>query len=147
MALDLIPPFDKMVALLTALPGMQAVYEGVPNTLAKGVNAYIAATAQNPKDVASSGLIENEATFFVGLSYAIRDSAEGTAERQLMVALTALIKALIIARRTKLDGTCDTLSWDFSLANDPAYQVSAAREFRIFPVLVRIIQRETLAFQ
>jgi hypothetical protein len=146
MALNLVPPYDKITALLTALPGMQKVFEGVPQTLEKGVNAYVAVTAQEVTDEYSSGLIRNKATFFVGLSYVVRANDASASERALLALLVELIKALVIARRTKLDDTCDTLEWDFSLASDPAYAVSGTREFRIFPVLVNVVQTEPLAF-
>lgn len=144
MAIDLVPPFDKLVAMLTALPGMQKVYEGVPETLVRGVNSYIAVTAQELKDAYAGGVLENTATFFVGLTYAVRSGEQESAERALLAALVELMKALVAARKTNLDETVESLTWDFSLANDPAYTVSANREFRIFPVLIRVKQLDNL---
>lgn len=144
MAIDLVAPYDKLVALLTALPGMQKVYEGVPETLVRGVNAYIAVTAQELVDRYAGGVLENTATFFVGLTYAVRSNDQESTERALLAALVELMRALVAARKSDLDGTVESLTWDFSLANDPAYTVSANREFRIFPVLIRVKQTDNL---
>jgi len=141
VALDSLAPLNRLVAVLEALPGMQAVYVGVPESPGSQVVAYIALAGQRTV-VQPVGVLRRDANYFIGFAYAV-EGAEASAETTLAAWVDALAVALTVEKRTDLAGTCDAMDWDFSLGDSPTYQPIAGREFRVFPVLVTVTQSTT----
>ena len=139
MALNLLAAYDKCVALLNTIPNINRVYQGAPESGA-GVFAYITLAPQAPNHKFTANILENECTFFAALGYVIRAGDEGASERALIAGVQSLILSLIAAQQNRLDDTVQSLDWDLSLSNDPAYQEISAREFRIYPFLIKIKQ-------
>lgn len=134
-------PLNRLVALLQGLSGIQQVYVGVPESIGPQVVAYIALGGQQYAEL-SPGLRRRTAHYFVGFAYAVA-GAEATAETTMASLIDAFGIALMAERRTNLAGTADALDWDFSLGNSPVYAPVAGQEFRLFPVLVSVVQQQS----
>ena len=136
MAFNCKAPLQALKTLVEGLAGMQDVLEGVPQSLAYRVSAYITVGGQQPKDSAG-GLRSRWASYRVTFAYRV-GGAETTAEEAIADLLDAL-EAALYADRT-LSGTVESLEADWSAADEPRYVPVAGSEFREYPVMVRVKQ-------
>lgn len=137
MDFDIISVYDELITLLNSLTNMQKVYEGVPEAFGRSITAYIAITGQDVSDH-RTGLLQDEATFFIGLGYKVA-GAEKDAERKLGAGLSDFIAKFYALRRTKCNGKAKDIRVNLNVANSPEYQIVAAQEYRVFPILVTAV--------
>lgn len=134
-------PMQQLVTILDAIPAIQQIYTGAPESVGPRLAAYVAAASQTIADKATN-VLQREQRYFIGLTYAVEGS-EGTAEEALADALDALITAVYNDRT--LAGAVYDARLDFALADQPTYQVAAGLEVRVYPVMVICTQRQNFA--
>lgn len=139
MAFDSKAPLNRLITVLTSLPGIQAVYKGVPESIGNKVCAYVTLGGQRSFDK-SSGLRQREMRYRITLAYRVA-GAEADAEDKVAELLDALESALY-ADRT-LNGTVESLEADFSMADEPRYAPVAGVEYREYPIVVTVKQSRT----
>jgi hypothetical protein len=142
VALNTAAPLARLVAVLEALPGLQTVYVGVPESIGPQVAAYVALAGQSLSNE-TNDLAQREARYFVAFAYAVA-GAEATAETTIAGLVDAFQAALLAERDSGMNGgggpVVDSLGWDFSLGDRPDYQPIAGQEFRVWPCLVTVTQ-------
>lgn len=124
---------DAILALLAATAGTQAVFKGIPETIAEKVTGSVSVGDRDPRDKAA-GYHETDVNFFVQFAYRVA-GAEAAAEDTLANWLDAFEDAWF-ADRT-LNGTVRTSALDFSLSAVPTYRPTPGAEFRLYPVVVK----------
>jgi len=137
MAFSAKSPLQRLKTILSGLTGVQAAYEGVPESLPYAVSAYVTLGGQDPKDIAG-GLRSRWANYRVTFAYRV-GGAELTAEEALADILD-LFEAALYADRT-LAGTVESLEADWSGADEPRYVPVVGVEYREFPVMVKVKQQ------
>lgn len=136
-----------LVALVQGLDGMQGtVYQGVPESFAAGVSAYVAIGDLSVADKTTGGgrahpHLKVEQDFLVVFGYRVRGS-EMTAEGQVADFKDKLVRALF-ADRT-LGEIVDEASLVSGLAGTPQYLAFAGSETRLYPLTVRVCQTSVL---
>jgi hypothetical protein len=141
MALDAVSPLNRLVAVLQALPGMEAVYVGVPESLSGRVGAYVALGGSDAVDEATN-LLQRRLRYFVAFAYAV-EGHEETAEAAVAGFVDGFQTALLQERATRMGGLVDSVEWNFALGDSPEYQPIAEREYRVLPVVVTVTQHAT----
>lgn len=131
----------ELVTLLQALPGMGSVQIGSPESVGTRVGAYVTLGSQQDGHK-TTGTTQRETRFFVMLAYRV-DGAETTAETTLM-SLADGFMAAINADKT-LNGTVVNAVANSQAADEPEYQMRAGKEYREYPIIVTVTQRDTYA--
>lgn len=131
----------KLVTLLTGLSGMGTAQIGAPESVGPKVSAYVTMGGQSVVRKAT-GITQRESRFFVLFAYRV-DGAEGTAETTLMEGVDAFLAALYAD--LTLDGTVYALEASSAAADEPDYQLRAGKEYREYPMIVTVIQRDSYA--
>jgi hypothetical protein len=142
MALNTAAPLARLVDVLEALPGLQTVYVGVPESIGPQVAAYVALAGQSLSNE-TIDLAQREARYFVAFAYAVA-GAEATAETTIAGLVDAFQTALLAERDSGMNAgsgpIVDSVGWDFSLGDRPDYQPIAGAEIRVWPCLVTVTQ-------
>ena len=141
MVFDATAPLSALQALVAALPGMQEVYIGIPASRDGRVAATVTLAGHPVEDKATGQLIRR-GRYFITFGYRVDDDAQ-SAE----LTLAALVDALQTAwsgDRT-LGGACASCTLDFSLADKPEYQLDAAQENRVYPIIATCIQYQSFS--
>lgn len=141
MALDAVGPLNRLVDVLEALPGMEAVYVGVPESIGGRAGAYVALGGSDVTDEATN-LVQRRLRYFVGFAYAV-EGHEEAAEPAIAGFLDGFQAALLTERDTRMGGLVDSVEWNFALGDSPEYQPIAEREYRVLPVVVTVTQHTT----
>lgn len=137
---DTTPALNRIVEIVTALPGVQNVYIGVPNQV-KGAGAcYITLGRQRVIDKANQAL-QRELRFILTFCYAVDGAAVEGAERAIAEAVDALIDAVWLETENGASPLKDLIELDMSLSDTAEYQVNVGQEFRRYPVGVSYIQQ------
>lgn len=131
----------ELVTLLQALSGMGNVQIGAPESIGTRVGAYVTLGSQQDGRK-TTGTTQRETRFFVMLAYRV-DGAEATAETTLM-GLADGFMAAINADKT-LNGTVVDAVANSQAADEPEYQLRAGKEYREYPIIVTVTQRDTYA--
>lgn len=143
--LDTLGPLNRLVDVLEALPTIQQVYVGVPESVGPQVAAYIALGGQT-MDAEAGQMVQRRASYFIGFTYAVA-GAEADAETVLATTIDAFLVALLAERDTGMNAgsgpLVDNVFWDFGLATSPEYAPIAGQEFRVLPVTVTVAQHTT----
>lgn len=146
MAFDSAGPLRAIAALLAALtdengaPLLQAVWIGVPSSLSNAVGAWVALSTQQVKRVAS-GVLQREAAYYVALTYQVTTNQQ-TAELAIAATIDAFLRALY-ADLTLGGLATQDLVIDLSLTKVPLYQKIAEMEYRVFPITLGLVQRDS----
>lgn len=129
---DSVSPFNVIYGILGATSGINQVYKGAPKNIDAKVSAFLNLTGQTFTDKAV-GVVQRTTYFYIGWAYRVAD-AQDNAELVLAAWVDSFASQFYANR--KLQGTVDTADLDFSIAMQPQYQMTAGREFRIYPCLV-----------
>jgi hypothetical protein len=111
---------------------------GAPEYVEQRISIYITVGSQPIQDVAG-GLIQRDGTYFIGFAYRVA-TAEEAAERALAEFLDEFSMAFYADRAAGFGGAAESGAIDFSLADEPQYEVNASTEFRVYPVIARFKQ-------
>ena len=130
-----------LVTVLESLSGMGNVQIGAPESLSTRVSAYVTLGSQTTTRKAN-GIKQRETRFFVMLAYRV-DGAEATAETILMGLADAFMNAL--DADLTLGGVMVDLTADSQAADEPEYQSRSGKEFREYPIMVTVTQRDSYA--
>jgi len=131
--------------LVDAVPGIQTVYTGTPESSATRVMAYVAFLGADVQDKALGGLFRGRLRYFVGIGYRV-EKAETAAETTMAQASTDFIMAFYANRNahTLLGGTVDSMELIASQSSEPVYTTLNGREFRVVPHIVEVTQHQTV---
>jgi hypothetical protein len=139
---------DALIVMLEAIPGVQRVYRGVPESLANTVSVYVALAGQPLIPDKATQLLHRDAQFLVVFGYRVQ-GAEATAENVIADAIDAFVSQFYADRSSGAGlfaaATTDVISGDLdlTLAASPEYQISAGQEYRRYPLLVSAGQLAT----
>lgn len=141
MAIDSTAAFTALVALVQGLSGMQGtVYQGVPASFATSIGAYVVTLGMEITDKTTGNLLQLTQEFEVGFGYRVA-GAPATAEQQVLAFKDAFTRAFYHDRT--LGGA--VLDGQFLPGlNAPDYRQWAGAEVRLYPMPVRVVQRETV---
>lgn len=142
MALNSTAILQALKALVEGLGSEWSVSIGQPENLPRQRTAWVELAAQPVMDRAVGGLMQRDGEYLIVIAYRVR-GGESTAELALAGIVDELTRAFY-ADRT-LGGVGTNGSLDFGLAGTGDYQPIVGQEWRVYPVLVRISQRETLS--
>ncbi len=130
----------ELVSILSGLSGIGAAQIGAPESIGVKVSAYVTMGGQATTRKATS-LTQRETRFFCLFAYRV-EGAEATAETTLMGLIDDFMNA--IDADLTLNGTvAGVVSVDSSSADEPEYQLRAGKEYREYPVIVTVIQRDS----
>lgn len=132
---------NALVTTLSGLSGMGAVQIGAPESVGHRVVSYVTMGSQSTTRKAT-GIMQRESRFFVMFAYRV-DGAEATAETTLM----GLVDAFFVALQADLTlgGAVHAAEFSSLAADEPEYQLRAGKEYREYPVVVTVIQRDSYA--
>lgn len=128
----------QLVTVLSGLTGMGAAQIGAPESVGKRVHAYVTMGSQTPVRKTTER-VDREARYMVMFAYRV-DNAETTAETTLMGLVDDFMQALFAD--LTLNGTVDSLEVSSLAADEPNYQLRAGKEYREYPVIVSVMQRD-----
>lgn len=132
---------NAVVAMVAALPGMQAAILGVPLTVPARVFAYVTLGRQVVADKTTGGFLQKEGRIRVTFGYRVSGDV-ATAEADMAAAIDAFHASFYTARRTNLGGTVASLKeLDDSAAAAAEYEIVRAEEFRRYPVDIVFTQQ------
>lgn len=143
------PNFDSVAALNAAkafLDGLSIeTVIGVPESFAAGVSAYVADGPRQIRDRGTNDYMEQTQTIFCCIGYRV-NGAEANIELALAAKGDEIVRRWVLDRRGGLGffAVSQSAELDFSIQNDPRYQILAGQEFRIYPFLIRFSQREVI---
>lgn len=141
MAYDSAAVASALVALLEDLTGMGNVQIGAPESMSTRVNSFVTLGSHQTQRKAN-GIMQRLTRFFVMFAYRV-DGSEATAETTLMGLVDDFINA-VDADKT-LGGVVYDANAESPAADEPDYQSRAGKEFREYPVIVTVTQRDTYA--
>lgn len=138
-------------ALMATLPELQEVRIGAPEALSSQVEGWVAiGDPDNIGAAASGGLYELPLNLLFWFGYSVEGSEE-SAERKLADYMTDLTRRLIRNRLGTVDGVTANLNGSVDRMGLPSpaaglseYTMMAGQEARIYPLAVRIVQREVI---
>lgn len=140
-AIDSTAAFTALVALVQGLDDMQGtVYEGVPASFATAVGAYVVTLGMEITDKTTGNLLQMTQEFEVGFGYRVA-GAPNNAERNVLAFKDAFVRAFY-RDRTLGNAVLDGLI--VPGLNVPDYRQWAGAEVRLYPIPVRVVQRETI---
>lgn len=139
MAFNSVAVANALVVVLSGLAGMGAVQIGAPESVGPRVSAYVAMGSQTSSRKVT-GIMQRESRFFCMLAYRV-DGAEATAETTLMSLVDGFLNALHVD--LTLGGTVASLEANSQAADEPDYQLRAGKEYREYPVMVTVVQRDS----
>lgn len=143
VAIDTPAALTALVALVQGLSGMQGtVYVGVPESFATATGAYVAIGDLTISDKTTGRNMQQEQEFLVVFGYRVK-GAESDAETKVATFKDAFVRALFHDRT--LGGAVDSSSLLPGLASTPQYLAFAGAETRLYPLMVRTVQREVLS--
>ena len=120
-----------------------AIATGTPEGLSRAAAGYVTLGPAQPIDRAAGGLIERTVDCHIVFGYRVK-GAEDTAELSIADAVDAFTLAFYASDR-KLDGTGESAELDFGLVGSAEYEQIAGQEFRLYPIVVRVKQRQSMA--
>lgn len=141
MAFNTTAVANQLVTVLGGLNGMGAAQVGAPESIGPRVTGYVTMGGQR-KVRKATGVTQRESRFFCMFAYRV-DGAETTAETTLMAVVDAFLVAL--DADLTLNGTVKSLDADSQAADEPDYQLRAGKEYREYPVVVTVTQRDSYA--
>lgn len=144
MALNSGAVLDAVKALLESVTGIQDVRFGWPASPTPQLTAWImgAGRGDGRDSRATGGLVRRELHLVVWVGYAI-GSAPSAVERALMEAIDEVEEKAYAARATALSGSCESVRFDFTLADNPDYLTMGGAERRVWPFGVNAVQSHT----
>jgi hypothetical protein len=150
MAFDVEAALIGMKALVETIPSVEAAQIGAPESLSQRISAWV--TVGDPGDVGPReiGVYELPVFLIVWFGYVVGGS-ETAAEAQLGDYITELTRRVIQNRSDTVDGvtrnlngSVDRMGLPQAAAGISEYAAFAGEEARVYPLGVRVIQRENL---
>lgn len=132
---DPLAPLAALVALAEAVPGVQRVWVGVPESIPNRVVAYVSAGGFETRVKNVGGISTVVLRYRVTFAYRVM-GAEDDAETTMLGAALAYAAALEDDRT--LGGTCNAADLDASVADAPPYVLVAGDEYRLYPTVVSV---------
>lgn len=116
---------------------------GTPENLGRRAAGYVTLGSAQPADRAAGGLIERTVDCHLVLGYRVK-GAEETAELDMAAAVDAFTLAFYASDRT-LGGAGTSAEIDFGLVGGAEYERIAGQEFRLYPIVVSVKQRQSMS--
>lgn len=116
---------------------------GTPENLGRRAAGYVTLGSAQTRDVLAGGTIERMTDCHLVLGYRVK-GAEETAELDVAAAVDAFTLAFYASDR-RLGGVGESSELDFGLVGSAEYQDIAGQEFRLYPIVVRVKQRQSMA--
>jgi heme A synthase len=130
---------NALVSVLQGLSGMGTVQIGTPESVGPRVMSYVTLGSQATTRKVI-GVVTRDTRFFCMFAYRL-DGAEAAAETTLMSLVDAFMAALFAD--LTLGGTVTSLEANSQAADEPDYQLRAGKEYREYPVMVTVTQRDS----
>ncbi|MGL6349601.1 MAG: hypothetical protein ACRC2U_07095 [Aeromonas sp.] len=130
---------NELVTVLSGLSGMGGAQIGAPEAVGPRVSSYVTMGGQRTIKKAT-GVTQRETRFFCVLVYRVEET-ETAAEATLMTLVDAFFNAL--DADLTLNGTVFSLQADSQAADEPEYQMRSGKEYREYPIVVTVIQRDS----
>lgn len=135
---------NALVTFVAAIPGVQSVRKGEPTGLPTAVAAFISIGAHPYNDRTTTGLVRRDGEFWVTFGYRVANAPE-TIEETLADVLDEFEKRFLDERKTgRLGGTVESMEIDTSPAGAAEYRPLSGQEFRLYPVIIRVVQHHTV---
>lgn len=150
VAFDINAALDGLQALLLTVPAMEDVQIGAPEDPPRRITAWI--TLGDPGEIAPyvQGVYELPIMLIVWFGYSVEGS-EQAAEAQLADLVSAFTRMLIQNRMQtvnsvtrNLNGSVDRMWLPQAAAGVADYTEMSGREIRVYPLGIRVAQRENL---
>lgn len=116
---------------------------GTPENLGRAAAGYVTLGPAQPVDRAAGGLIERTVDCHIVFGYRVK-GAEETAELAVADAVDEFTLAFYASDRT-LSGVGTSAELDFGLVGSAEYEQIAGQEFRLYPIVVKVKQRQSMA--
>jgi hypothetical protein len=139
---DTAGPLERIAELLRELSGVRHVYVGVPKAVDEDVAAYVTVGPQAVIDKASGGLLQRVASYYVTFVYAVEGDSQ-QAEQALASAVDPFL-ALLYGERSDPDSPLESVTVDLTLSTSAEYVAIVGQEYRRYPVLVNVLQQQTI---
>lgn len=141
MAIAIQTGLSALIAVVQSLPLMQGtVNRGVPENFESRISGYVAVGVPNIEREGFGGEIRVDATYYVGLGYAI-EGAEQTAEDELADTLDAFIRK--IEADPSVGGVF--VEVNYGPPGPGEYLPVVGQEFRLVRIAIQGQQRENVA--
>lgn len=131
---DPLPPLARLVALAAAVPGVQRVWTGMPESPVNRVVAFVWGAGMETRVKIAGGVSRADVRYRVTFGYRTM-KAEADAETTMLGAALAFAAALEDDRT--LGGTCSSARLE-PAGEAPAYADLAGDEYRIYPAVVTV---------
>lgn len=139
---DTVAPLERLATILGQVPGIRHVYTGVPKTVAEDVAAYVTVGPQTLIDKASGGVLQRTASYYVTFVYAVEGDSLG-AELALAGAVDPFV-LLVYGERSQPASPLQSVTLDLTLSTSAEYVSIVGQEYRRYPVLVTVLQQQTI---
>lgn len=139
MAYNTSAVLTQLQTIASGLANVGAVQIGAPESVSPRVHIWITMGSMN-EVIKAGGLVQRTTRFLCMFAYRV-DSAEATAETTLAALVDAFLQA-VNADKT-LNGTALSSEVSSQAADEPAYEVRAAKEYREYPLIVTVTQQDT----
>ena len=130
---------QALQTLVAALPNMQTTYLGIPASRTGRVVSTITLAGAVLENKGAGQLIRH-CRYFITFGYAI-DQDTAPAELTLAALVDAFVAAWKVDRT--LGNTCASCTLDFHMADRPEYQMDAAQENRVYPIIADCVQYDS----
>lgn len=151
MAFDIEAAIDGLAALMDTIPELQVITVGAPESLGAQVIGWV--TVGDPDVIAPrlTSVYDLPVNLIAWFGYSVAGD-EGAAERKLADYVTELTRRLIQNRigtvggvTRNLNGSVEMMGLPQAAAGASEYATMAGSETRVYPLGVRVTQRETIA--
>lgn len=132
---------SALVTVLEGLNGMGNVQIGAPESMTTRVSSFVT-LGSHQSQRKTNGIMQRLTRFFVMFAYRV-DGSEATAETTLMGLVDDFMNA--IDNDKTLGGVVYDATAESQAADEPDYQLRAGKEFREYPVIVTVTQRDAYA--
>lgn len=135
----------QLVTFIDGLTGVQSVTKGEPTSYTAAVSASISLGAAPMNDRQTTGNVRRDLEYWVTFGYRTSNNV-ALAEETLADILDELESKFLVERKTgRLGGTVDSMELDTSPASAAEYRPVAGQEYRLYPVIIRVVQQHTVS--
>ena len=143
---------NNLITLITGTTGLQAVYDGAPESMPTKTSAWVTLgdVVQPAQAVASGGLYELTTHLIIVIGHAV-EGAEEVAEDYVCDAVDEIIVSILTNRTHTVNGVAPMLGGTVKTMDPPGpaampsdYVTIAGQPARIYPLAIEIRQRLTI---
>jgi hypothetical protein len=144
---------NALIALLDDTPGLQAIFDGAPESMPTRTAAWVLVgdLIGPAASVASGGLYELTAHMIVTIGFVL-EGAEDIAEDNVADAITEITRRVLQNRTQTVSGVAPLLGGTVKTMEPPGpaampsdYVTIAGQAARLYPMAIEIKQRETIS--